>query len=156
MPELPEVEAQRRTIEAATVGKRIATLIALEQGGGPRDGQFDDSVIAEGVTADVLAVSLQDRWVLGVRRRGKQLWVELAETKGGARCACLLLHFGMTGAVIVEGVAAPVYKNFSVDESAWPPRFTKLELVLCDGEPNAPSIRLAYTDPRRFGRILQN
>ena len=86
MPELPEVEAQRRTIEAATVGKRIATLIALEQGGGPRDGQFDDSVIAEGVTADVLAVSLQDRWVLGVRRRGKQLWVELAETKGGACC----------------------------------------------------------------------
>ena len=84
MPELPEVEAQRRTIEAATVGKRIVTLIALEQGGGPRDGQFDDSVIAEGVTADVLAVSLQDRWVLGVRRRGKPLWVELAETKSGA------------------------------------------------------------------------
>ena len=41
--------------------------------------------IQSGVTADVLAVSLQDRWVLGVRRRGKQLWVELTETKGGAR-----------------------------------------------------------------------
>ena len=44
MPELPEVEAQRRTIEAATVGKQIVTLVTLEQGGGPRDGLYDDKV----------------------------------------------------------------------------------------------------------------
>lgn len=155
MPELPEVEAQRSTIEAATLGRRIATLIAVEQGGGPRDGQFDDKVIAEEVTPDVLAITLQDRWVLGVRRRGKQLWLELGESKGGACCACLLIHMGMTGAVIVQGVAAPVYKSFAVDETAWPPRFTKLELLMADAAGvSAPCVRLAFTDPRRFGRVL--
>ena len=104
MPELPEVEAQRRTIEAATVGKQIASLITLEQGGGPRDGLYDDKVIAEGVTAAALTASLQKRWVVAVRRRGKQLWLELGATRGGGCTGCLLLHFGMTGAVIVRGV----------------------------------------------------
>jgi len=148
MPELPEVEAQRRTIEAATVGKQIVTLVTLEQGGGPRDGLYDDKVIGEGVTVDVLASRLQKRWVVAVRRRGKQLWLELAETHGGGSTGCLLLHFGMTGAVIVKGVAAPLYKSFEIDDSVWPPRFTKLEIVL------SGDVRLAYTDPRRFGRIL--
>ena len=148
MPELPEVEAQRRTIEAATVGKQITALVAVEQGGGPRDGLFDDKVIGEGVALEVLESSLQKRWVIGVRRRGKQLWLELAEARGGACTGCLLLHFGMTGAVIVRGVAAPLYKSFEIDESAWPPRFTKLEIVL------SGDVRLAYADPRRFGRIL--
>jgi formamidopyrimidine-DNA glycosylase len=148
MPELPEVEAQRRTIEAATVGKQIVTLVTLEQGGGPRDGLYDDKVIGEGVTVDVLASRLQKRWVVAVRRRGKQLWLELAETRGGGSTGCLLLHFGMTGAVIVKGVAAPLYKSFEIDDSVWPPRFTKLEIVL------SGDVRLAYTDPRRFGRIL--
>ena len=27
-------------------------------------------------------------------------------------------------------VAAPLYKSFEIDDSVWPPRFTKLEIVL--------------------------
>ena len=61
------------------------------------------------MTAEALAASLQERWVLAVRRRGKQLWLELGDTRGGGCTGCLLLHFGMTGAVIVRGVAAPLY-----------------------------------------------
>ena len=49
--------------------------------------------------------------MLAVRRRGKQLWLELGDTRGGGCTGCLLLHFGMTGAVIVRGVAAPLYKS---------------------------------------------
>uniref|UniRef100_A0A7S0NUS3 Formamidopyrimidine-DNA glycosylase catalytic domain-containing protein n=1 Tax=Calcidiscus leptoporus TaxID=127549 RepID=A0A7S0NUS3_9EUKA len=147
MPELPEVEAQRRTIEAATLGKQVTLLVATEQGGGPRDGEFDDKIVGEGVTPPELAAALQDKWVLAVKRRGKQLWVELSATRGGACCGCLLLHFGMTGAVVIKGRDAPLYKKFSIDMSSWPPRFTKLELVFGDTS-------LAYTDPRRFGRIL--
>ena len=152
MPELPEVEAQRRTLEAVALNTRIALLVANEQGGGPRDGEFDDKIM-EGLTPGDLATSVQGRWVLAVKRRGKQLWVELGDTKGGACRACLLLHFGMTGAMIVRGMDAPQYKNFSIDTSVWPPRFTKLELVLDDGKGGA-EVFMAFTDPRRFGRIL--
>ena len=84
MPELPEVEAQRRTIEEATVGKQITTLVAVEQGGGPRDGLFDDKVIGEGVALEVLESSLQKRWVIGVRRRGKQLWLARSPRRAAA------------------------------------------------------------------------
>ena len=152
MPELPEVEAQRCTLEAVALNTRIALLVANEQGGGPRDGEFDDKIMA-GLTPGDLATSVQGRWVLAVKRRGKQLWVELGDTKGGACQACLLLHFGMTGAVIVRGMDAPQYKSFSIDTSVWPPRFTKLELVLDDGKGGA-EVFMAFTDPRRFGRIL--
>ena len=134
------------------VGRRITSVVALEQGGGPRDGQFDDKVCAESLAADDVVGSLKDRWVLGVRRKGKQLWVELSDTRSGACTACLLLHFGMTGACIIRGHDVPVYKSFSVDTSSWPPRFTKLELELRDTK--GQCCALAYTDPRRFGRIL--
>jgi len=48
MPELPEVEAERRFVEQWLVGKVIASVCALEQGGGPRSGLYDEKVIAEG------------------------------------------------------------------------------------------------------------
>ena len=122
MPELPEVEAQRRTLEAVALNTRIALLVANEQGGGPRDGEFDDKIM-DGLTPCDLATSVQGRWVLAVKRRGKQLWVELGDTKGGACQACLLLHFGwQTGAMVVRGMVAPQYKSFSIDTSVWPPR----------------------------------
>jgi|TARA_B100000524_G_C23610401_1_gene355960 formamidopyrimidine-DNA glycosylase len=44
MPELPEVEAERRLLERWVVGRQISTVIAVEQGGGPRTGSFDDKV----------------------------------------------------------------------------------------------------------------
>ena len=53
----------------------------------------------------------------------------------------------MTGSCLVRGQPAPKYKSFSVDEASWPPKYTKLELALSDGG------RLAYCDPRRFGRV---
>lgn len=53
----------------------------------------------------------------------------------------------MTGSFVVRGVAAPVYKSFAVDDSAWPPRFTKLHLELSGGG------AVAFADARRFARI---
>eukprot|EP00310_Coccolithus_braarudii_P014622 CAMPEP_0183341104 /NCGR_PEP_ID=MMETSP0164_2-20130417/7419_1 /TAXON_ID=221442 /ORGANISM="Coccolithus pelagicus ssp braarudi, Strain PLY182g" /LENGTH=330 /DNA_ID=CAMNT_0025511335 /DNA_START=21 /DNA_END=1014 /DNA_ORIENTATION=+ len=58
----------------------------------------------------------------------------------------------MTGSLVVHGVQAPKYKSFAIDTTAWPPRFTKLELVCSDG--NGRTASLAYTDPRRFGKVL--
>lgn len=121
------------------------------QGGGPRDGQFDDKVFSE--TGDSVGVNaaLEGRWVRAARRKGKQIWLELSTDAAGPTVSCLLMHFGMTGAVIIRGVEAPTYKNFSIETLEWPPRFTKLELYLADAA-GACQCTLAYLDPRRFGR----
>ena len=56
MPELPEVEAQRRLLEQFVVGQRISVVMAMEQGGGPREGLFDDKVFADtGMTPSCVA-----------------------------------------------------------------------------------------------------
>ena len=45
MPELPEVERARRLLVEHCVGLKIIKCVAVEQGGGPRDGKFDEIVI---------------------------------------------------------------------------------------------------------------
>ena len=87
------------------------------------------------------------------RRKGKQLWLELAADAEGPVICCFLMHFGMTGACVISGVAAPQYKSFAIDTFDWPPRFTKLELTLVDAL-GTTRCKLAYTDPRRFGRFV--
>lgn len=54
---------------------------------------------------------------------------------------------GMTGGLVVRGVGAAHYKSFAIDDSAWPPRFWKVELRLGDGT------ELAFCDSRRFARV---
>ena len=148
MPEGPEIEANRRLV-ARLIGRRITRATALEQGGGPRDGLFDASVMddPDADAASVEAALLKAPYIRAACRRGKQLWVELAAKKGGPPSASLLVHCGMTGSLVLQDTAATPYKNFTVDESQWPPRFTKLELEFDQGPP------LAFCDPRRFGRL---
>mmetsp|Transcript_29869 Transcript_29869/g.91461 ORF Transcript_29869/g.91461 Transcript_29869/m.91461 type:complete len:373 (+) Transcript_29869:101-1219(+) len=139
MPELPEVEAERRLMETHLVGKRVATVVAREQGGGPRNGLFDDKVIGEGVTPERFVAALTGVTVLSAKRKGKQLYLELDSARH------LLIHNGMTGALLVRGRRAPAYKNAKFDEQ-WPPRFCKFELKTQDGTD------VAFVDSRRFGR----
>lgn len=89
----------------------------------------DDTIVYDGVTPAEVAKALNRRAFADMHRHGKQLWVELD------RGPALLVHFGMTGWL-------HVYKT-----EAERPRFWKLELLLDDGT------RIAYRDPRRFGRI---
>ena len=49
-------------------------------------------------------------------RKGKQLWLHL---EGGP---VVLLHFGMTGSIVIRGVAAFRYKEFVVHDETWPPK----------------------------------
>ena len=95
MPELPEVEAQRALIEARGLhgstapcdrlaerhcaGRVVSSVVTVEQGGGPRDGSFDDIVIDEGVTAARLSAALSGRRIAECRRKGKQLYCILTE-----------------------------------------------------------------------------
>lgn len=147
MPELPEVESARALVEAHGAGKVISDVIALEQGGGPRSGLFDDIVFSGCPSADAAKAFLVGRTLVSARRRGKQMFWTLS---GGG--PSLLCHFGMTGSISVlppgRVAVAAKYKSFAVDATSWPPRFTKFEIVLGDGT------RLAFSDPRRLGRVL--
>lgn len=82
-------------------------------------------------TAPAVRRALKGATVLAVGRHGKQLWFELD------RRPWLLVHFGMTGAFAGYESAATIER----------PRFCRLELSLEGGR------CLAFTDPRRFGRI---
>ena len=137
MPELPEAEAQRRLLDRCVVGQTIERVETKEQGGGARDGQVDEKVLDGDI--DAMAGSR----VVAAKRKGKQIWLEL--DKGKTKHS-LLIHLGMTGSCVIKGEAPPSYKAFSIDD-AFPPKYTKLEMIMNDGT------RLAYCDPRRFGRI---
>ena len=142
MPELPEVESARRLVSEHCCGHEIIDVITEEQGGGPRTGSFDDIVHADR-DADATELALRGRTVRAVHRKGKQMWFELSNPSESQP----LFHFGMTGAFVVKGVDAMVYKSFVVQDGVWPPRFCKLEIGFAGG------FRLAFCDPRRLGRI---
>ena len=116
-----------------------------EQGGGPRETLFDDIIIE--TNEDLITNALQKKNIKSVHRKGKYIYCILSPGDDA-----LLIHFGMTGSLVVSNEAIPQYKSFKVSEECWPPKFTKCELVFENGK------RLAYCDPRRLGRIrvLQN
>jgi formamidopyrimidine-DNA glycosylase len=91
-----EVEAYRRLAEAA-VGRTVAAVAAP-------DGWY----LKGGLTPRALRAALRGRVVSGARRIGKLL---LVDTDGGAG-PVLGLRFGMTGKLLVDGVAG-------VEELRW-------------------------------------
>lgn len=91
----------------------------------------NDPIALSRCTAPAVRRALRGATVAAVRRHGKQLWFELD------RRPWLLVHFGMTGA----------FTGYDAAATAERPRFCRLELALEGGR------RLAFTDPRRFGRI---
>jgi formamidopyrimidine-DNA glycosylase len=130
VPELPEVEAARRLLARVTRGRRIAGVRAAA----------DPIVLAD--SPGRLRRALAGRRVLGVHRHGKHLWLELDGRPW------LTLHFGMSGGVYARGRRPlRLVSHGRRDPVAdWPPRFTKLLLVLDDGA------EVAFADPRRLGR----
>ena len=147
MPELPEVEAGRLTVEQHCLGQRIVAVNLLEQGGGPRDGLFDE-LVCSGNTEAEFREALLDGTIVSAKRRGKQLYFEV-KIKGQSKSQQplhLLFHFGMSGSFAVEGVAVPTYVNVKID-TKYPPKFCKFELQFANGK------KLAFSDPRRLGRV---
>ncbi|MDO5503825.1 MAG: bifunctional DNA-formamidopyrimidine glycosylase/DNA-(apurinic or apyrimidinic site) lyase [Actinomycetia bacterium] len=97
MPELPEVEVVRRGVESHIVGRTIdaATFsghrVARRHLPGPQD----------------LADRLAGATVSAARRRGKYLWLELADHRSSEGSAALLVHLGMSGQLLVKNADAP-------------------------------------------------
>jgi formamidopyrimidine-DNA glycosylase len=117
MPELPEVEVVRRGLADHVAGRRIAsvelrgTRVARRHVAGHED----------------LIGLLTGRAIGRARRRGKYLWLELADAADGPVEDALLLHLGMSGQLLVEVAAAPdekhLHARFRFDDSGPELRF---------------------------------
>lgn len=140
MPEGPEVEATRRHIERACVGRTIEDIITVEAGGGPRAGLVDSTVL-DVTDISLLRSALVGRVFASASRKGKVLYFRVGEE------AFLTVHLGMTGTLSVRGLDGPRFALYSINTTDWPPKYTKLELRLSGG------IQLALSDPWRFGRV---
>lgn len=104
MPELPEVETVRRTLEKRVVGRRIRSLRTTDYLG-----------VLGGWTEEAVRQRIEGRTITGIRRRGKYLFIDLDDG------ASINAHLRMTG-------------RFSVVSAAEPPlRHERLALVLDDG-----------------------
>jgi formamidopyrimidine-DNA glycosylase len=104
MPELPEVETVRSSLEPAVAGRTIVDL---------RVGEFAGVVGDE--DAGAVATRLRGRRIEALRRRGKYLIADLDDG------TALLIHLRMTGSLV----------HLSGDAS--PRRFEHLALALDDG-----------------------
>ncbi|GJV77316.1 formamidopyrimidine-DNA glycosylase isoform X1 [Tanacetum coccineum] len=136
MPELPEVEAARRAISESCIGKKIIKAVIA-----------DDTKVIDGVSPQDFEKSLTGKKIVGVFRKGKNMWMELDSPPFPS------FQFGMAGAIYIKGVAVTKYKRSAVsDTDEWPSKYSKLFIELDDG------LELSFTDKRRFAkvRLLKN
>jgi formamidopyrimidine-DNA glycosylase len=128
MPELPEVETVRRRLLACLPGLLVSDVVV------------NDATVSAQTEADLRAL-LAGRRIVGLRRRGKYLIVDLAAvevTRPGAEGpeagpTTAVIHLRMTGQLL-----------FRPGPADRPPRFVwRLD----------PQTDLAFQDVRRFGRL---
>lgn len=124
MPELPEVEVVRTGLEPAVSGATIRRVEVFEPRSLRRhDGPDEDFV--ERLTGARL---------LGPERRGKFLWVPVAD-----RDEALVVHLGMSGQVLLR------------DPAAGRDRLTRIVLDL--DQPAHGPVRVDFVDQRTFGSM---
>jgi formamidopyrimidine-DNA glycosylase len=99
MPELPEAERARQTLESV-IGRRIARV------------DDHDTYVTRPHQPGELDGALRGHWVTSAHRRGKFLWLE---TDGGEG-PTLGLHLGMTGRIVLENVEPhALHDRFAVE-----------------------------------------
>lgn len=120
MPELPEVETVRKGLERHVVGRTISDVQVLH----PR------AVRRHVAGPDDFAAAIRGRTVTAARRRGKYLWLPVAED-------ALLAHLGMSGQFLISDPGAPLSPHVRA-------RFT-----FADSGPD-----LRFSDQRTFGHLV--
>jgi len=118
VPELPEVEVVRRRLLTCLPGLVV------------RDVRVHDATVCD-LPEDELRRTIAGRRVLGLRRRGKYLMIDLGEPVAAGRL--LVVHLRMTGQLL-----------FRPEPRGRPARF----VITFD-----PSTELHFYDMRRFGRL---
>lgn len=136
MPELPEVETVRRTLEPLLVGRRVARV----------DLRRGDIVEGDGSAAALL----EGATIEAIRRHGKQL--AIIADHGGRRSSAapsvgrvLVVHLGMTGQLVHHAVCPDLQSTTHV-HALW----TMERGAAMRSEPAGV---LVFRDPRRFGGL---
>ncbi|UOY01505.1 bifunctional DNA-formamidopyrimidine glycosylase/DNA-(apurinic or apyrimidinic site) lyase [Blastococcus sp. PRF04-17] len=127
MPELPEVEVVRRGLEQWVAGRTVASVEVRHPRAVRRHLEGADSFVAQ----------LTGRTLTAAHRRGKYLWLPLAEPDGTPSGRALVGHLGMSGQLLVEKPSQP-------DETHLRARFT-----FTDG-----GRELRFVDQRTFGGLV--
>src|SRR4051794_140854 len=127
VPELPEVEVVRKGLAQWVAGRTVATVEVHHPRAVRRHLEGSDHFVA----------TLTGRTFTAAHRRGKYLWLPLAETDGTATGTALVGHLGMSGQLLVEKPSAP-------DEAHLRARFT-----FTDG-----GRELRFVDQRTFGGLV--
>ena len=126
MPELPEVETVRAGLQRWASGRVVADVEVRH----PR------AVRRHLEGADHFVQALTGRTITDAHRRGKYLWLPMAEADGTPSGRALVGHLGMSGQLLVEKPSAP-------DETHLRARFT-----FADG-----GRELRFVDQRTFGGL---
>ncbi|GAB3322623.1 bifunctional DNA-formamidopyrimidine glycosylase/DNA-(apurinic or apyrimidinic site) lyase [Geodermatophilus aquaeductus] len=126
MPELPEVEVVRRGLERWVAGRTVAAVEVHHPRAVRRHLEGTDHFVA----------ALTGRTLTAAHRRGKYLWLPLAEPDGTPAGRALVGHLGMSGQLLVEKPSQP-------DETHLRARFT-----FTDG-----GRELRFVDQRTFGGL---
>jgi formamidopyrimidine-DNA glycosylase len=120
VPELPEVETVRQGLERHVVGRTISAAQVLH----PR------AVRRHLAGSDDFAAAISGRTITAARRRGKYLWLPVAED-------ALLAHLGMSGQFLISDPDKPLSSHVRV-------RFTFTD--------SGPDLR--FSDQRTFGHLV--
>jgi formamidopyrimidine-DNA glycosylase len=126
VPELPEVEVVRRGLERWVAGRTVAAVEVHHPRAVRRHLEGSEHFVAA-ITGRTLTAAL---------RRGKYLWLPMAEPDGSPSERALVAHLGMSGQLLVE-------KPSSADETHLRARFT-----FTDG-----GRELRFVDQRTFGGL---
>lgn len=145
MPELPEVERARATIEQAGLHRRIAEV------------DDTDSWVCRPHAPGDIADALRGRELTAARRQGKTMW---CETSGRGRSRtpgpALGIHLGMSGRIVVSGSGGERVAGGDrlsgpyADERFDPtrkPQWCRFTITYADGG------SLILFDMRRLGRV---
>lgn len=133
MPELPEVETVRRTIERALCGKTIVESEVVP-----------DEIVLRGTDPDLVRQALEGRKVLAVGRHGKYFWIETDQPP------VVFGHLGMAGwvrQVGADSIRLKEHGKMPFEDESGRARFLKLRLRADDGS------EVVMTDGRRLARI---
>jgi formamidopyrimidine-DNA glycosylase len=96
MPELPEVETLRRSLEQRVLGKSISDLVVA------------DRRLRVRIAPEKLRAALVGRTIASLGRRSKYLLVQLSDGQ------VLVVHLGMSGRLVLERADAPLLAHTHV------------------------------------------
>ena len=138
MPELPEVEHLRRSLDPWVVGGRFGRVSVRRRS--------VVSFASDKRRNDLDTALLADSTIVATHRRGKQMALEASNGR------VLVIQLGMTGSVTIERGSHPRGMESKHRHVLW--HFTPAAHTLrAAGIETASPWRLAFRDPRRFGGL---